>query len=185
MQLARFLNKLFKTGGFVLIDFNLKKYIIGSPEKDNPITIKLLDKKLHYKLLFFPDLYLGEAYADGTLKIENGDLTDFLNLALKNLGINEIIDGYGLMPYTENQIKFIPQLFYKVFTLPFGIQATQIHLNYWSQKEFDNFERFIADNSKKVITYNQALEKINDSFFYTFINLITKKIIQTKRVLRK
>ena len=31
--------------------------------------------------------------------------------ALKNLGINEIIDGYGLMPYTENQIKFIPQLF--------------------------------------------------------------------------
>ena len=86
MQLAKFLNKLFKTGGFVLIDANLNKYIIGSPEKNNPITLKLLDKKLHYKLLFFPDLYLGEAYADGVLKIENGDLTDFLNLALKNLG---------------------------------------------------------------------------------------------------
>ena len=105
--------------------------------------------------------------------------------ALKNLGINEIIDGYGLMPYTENQIKFIPQLFYKVFALPFGIQATQIHLNYWKQKEFDNFERFIANNSKKIITYNQALEKINDSFFYTFINLLTKKIIQTKRFLKR
>ena len=89
MQLVRFLNKLFKTGGFVLIDANLNKYIIGSPGKDNPITLKLLDKKLHYKLLFFPDLYLGEAYADGVLKIENGDLTDFLNLALKNLGRNE------------------------------------------------------------------------------------------------
>ena len=89
MQLARFLNKLFKIGGFVLIDANLNKFIIGSPEKDNPITLKLLDKKLHYKLLFYPDLYLGEAYADGTLKIENGDLTDFLNLALKNLGRNE------------------------------------------------------------------------------------------------
>ena len=105
--------------------------------------------------------------------------------ALKNLGINEIIDGYGLMPYTENQIKFIPQLFYKVFALPFGIQSTQIHLNYWKQKEFDNFERFIADNSKKIITYNQALEKINDSFFYTFINFLTKKTIQAKRILRK
>ena len=89
MKLARFLNKLFKVGGFVLIDANLNKYIIGSPGKDNPITVKLLDKKLHYKLLFFPDLYLGEAYADGVLKIENGDLTDFLNLALKNLGRNE------------------------------------------------------------------------------------------------
>jgi len=89
MQLVRFLNKLFKTGGFVLIDANLNKHIIGYPEKDNPITLKLLDKKLHYKLLFFPDLYLGEAYADGVLKIENGNLTDFLNLALKNLGRNE------------------------------------------------------------------------------------------------
>jgi len=89
MQLARFLNKLFKIGGFVLIDANLNKHAIGSSRKDNPITIKLLDKKLHYKLLFFPDLYLGEAYADGVLKIENGDLTDFLNLALKNLGRNE------------------------------------------------------------------------------------------------
>jgi cyclopropane-fatty-acyl-phospholipid synthase len=89
MQLAKFLNKLFKTGGFVLIDANLNKYVIGSPGKDNPITIKLLDKKLHYKLLFYPDLYLGEAYAEGTLKIENGDLTGFLNLALKNLGRNQ------------------------------------------------------------------------------------------------
>ena len=89
MQLARFLNKLFKIDGFVLIDANLNKFIIGSPEKDNPITLKLLDKKLHYKLLFYPDLYLGVAYADGVLKIENGDLTDFLNLALKNLGRNE------------------------------------------------------------------------------------------------
>ena len=78
MQLARFLNKLFKTGGFVLIDANFNKYIIGSPEKNNPITVKLLDKKLHYKLLFHPDLYFGEAYTDGGIVIENGSLSDFL-----------------------------------------------------------------------------------------------------------
>jgi len=89
MQLARFLNKLFKIGGFVLIDASLNKYIIGSPKKDSPVTIKLLDKKLHYQLLFYPDLYLGEAYAEGTIKIENGSLTEFLDLTLKNLGRNE------------------------------------------------------------------------------------------------
>ena len=49
MQLARFLNRLFKKDGFVLIDANSKKYIIGSPNKLNPITLKLLEKKLHYK----------------------------------------------------------------------------------------------------------------------------------------
>ena len=37
-------------------------------------------------------------------------------LALKNSGIHEVIDGYGLKPYVKNNIKFIPQLFYKLFS---------------------------------------------------------------------
>ena len=90
MQLARLFNKIFKKDGFILIDADLKKYIIGSPENKKPITLRLLDKKLHYKLLFRPDLYFGEAYSDGTIKIENGTLTEFLNLALMNIGRNEL-----------------------------------------------------------------------------------------------
>jgi len=90
MQLARFLNKLFKKDGFILIDAYLKKYIIGLPKKQNPITVKILDKKLHYKLLFRPDLYFGEAYSDGDIIIENGTLTDFLDLALVNIGREEL-----------------------------------------------------------------------------------------------
>ncbi len=86
MHLARFLNKLFKKDGFILIDVDEKKYIIGKPIKKNPIKIKLLDKKLRYKLLFRPDLYFGEGYADGTIKIEDGTLSDFLNLSLMNIG---------------------------------------------------------------------------------------------------
>ena len=105
--------------------------------------------------------------------------------ALKNSGINEIIDGYGLMPYTENNIKFIPQLFYKVLSLPFGIQATQIHLNYWKQKDFDNFEKFIKKNSNKIITYDQAISKVNNSSFYKFINYVTKIILKIKRLGKK
>jgi len=106
-------------------------------------------------------------------------------IALKNCGINEIIDGYGLMPYVENNIKFIPQLFYKIFLLPFGIQSTQIHLNYWKQKDFDNFEKFIKKNSNKIITYDQALEKINNNFFYKFINILSKKILRVKRIIKR
>ena len=90
MQLASFLNKLIKDDGFILIDANTIKYIIGNPKKEKPIILRLLDKKLHYKLLFYPDLYYGEAYADGTLKIENGSLTDFLEITAKNIGRNKI-----------------------------------------------------------------------------------------------
>jgi len=42
MQLARFLNKVFKKGGFVLTDANSKEYIIGQPN-DNPIKLKILN----------------------------------------------------------------------------------------------------------------------------------------------
>ena len=103
--------------------------------------------------------------------------------ALKNSGINEIIDGYGLMPYSENDIKFIPQLFYKLIALPFGIQSTQIHLNYWKEKDFDIFKKFVEKNSNKIITYENALNKINNN--YKLINLFIKKILQLKRLIRK
>ncbi|MDA9662506.1 cyclopropane-fatty-acyl-phospholipid synthase family protein [Candidatus Pelagibacter sp.] len=90
MQLARFLNNIFKNDGFILVDANSKNYIIGSPKKNPPITLKILNKKLHYKLLFRPDLYFGEAYSDGDIVIENGTLTEFLDLALMNIGRGEI-----------------------------------------------------------------------------------------------
>ena len=85
MKLVRFLNTLLKDDGVILIDANSKKYIIGNPKKEKPIILKLLDKKLHYKLLLYPDLYFGEAYTDGALKIENGSLTDFLEIVMKNI----------------------------------------------------------------------------------------------------
>ena len=79
MNLANFLNKIFKRDGFVLVDYNSKKYQIGKPVREKPINLKILDKSLHYKLLFYPDLYFGEAYTNGSLIIENGTLAEFLS----------------------------------------------------------------------------------------------------------
>ena len=89
MYLANYLNKLIKEDGFILLDANSNNYAIGNPKKQNPIKLKLLDKSLHYKLLLYPDLFLGEAYSNGTAVIENGTLTEFLDIALKNVGRNE------------------------------------------------------------------------------------------------
>ena len=41
MQLARFLNKVFKKSGFILTDANSVDYIIGNPGQ-NPIRLKIL-----------------------------------------------------------------------------------------------------------------------------------------------
>ena len=90
MYLVNFLNTLIKKKGFILIDASNRKYIIGKPSTEKPITLKILDKKLHNKLLLHPDLYFGEAYADGSIKIENGSLTDFLEIALENIGRGQI-----------------------------------------------------------------------------------------------
>jgi cyclopropane-fatty-acyl-phospholipid synthase len=101
MLLARFLNQIFKKDGFILIDADKKKYIIGEPKKKEPITIKLLDKKLHYKLLINPDLYFGEAYTDGTLQIENAEISEFLDIALMNIGRNE----FNYLSYLMNKLR--------------------------------------------------------------------------------
>jgi cyclopropane-fatty-acyl-phospholipid synthase len=90
MYLAKFLNNLTKKNGFVLIDANKNRYHIGKQKKENPIILKLLDKKLHYKLLLNPDLHFGEAYTNGSLVIENGTLTDFLELCMENIGREKI-----------------------------------------------------------------------------------------------
>ena len=146
--------------------------------------------------------FFGHSLEDQTLKIKNGlqkfsqenikirnfyapnhnyDKNTFI--ALKNCGINEVIDGYGLMPHKENNIKFIPQLFHKVVALPFGIQSTQIHLNYWNEEDFNNFEKFIEKYANKIITYDQAMRKVNNSFFYSSIKILSKKVLQTIRFL--
>ena len=90
MQLVKFLNKLFKKGGFILEDAYGEEHVVGSPNLQKSIKLKIHDKKLHYKLLLYPDLYLGEAYTDGSITIEGGSLSDFLDMALENLGRQEI-----------------------------------------------------------------------------------------------
>ena len=107
MKLVSFLNNLFKVGGFVLIDANSKKYIIGIPDKTKPLTLKLLNKNLHYKLLINPDLYFGEAYTDGSLLIENGSIVDFLELAYKNIGRNEINTSGYILKKIKGTIRYL------------------------------------------------------------------------------
>ena len=95
MLIANLFSKIYKEGGIVLVDLHGQKYICGSPDQEKPLTLKILNKKLNWKLLINPELSFPEAYVDGDIKIENGSLLDFLNLTFKNLGRSEInTSGY-------------------------------------------------------------------------------------------
>jgi len=61
-----------------------------------------------------------------------------------------VIDGYGILPYSEKGLTFIPQLFYRLFILPFALQTTQIHLNDWKIENYNNFEKFIIENKNNL-----------------------------------
>ena len=104
--------------------------------------------------------------------------------ALKESGIKIIIDGYGLFPYIKDQILFVPQLFYKEIILPFGIQSTQMHINYWKEKDFVNFEKLINKINKKVITLDYIINISNPSIFQSVVNYSVEKTLKTIRVFR-
>jgi Cyclopropane fatty acid synthase and related methyltransferases len=134
MYLLNFLRRLIKEDGFELVDANNKSYLIGKPKKENPIRLKLLDKSLHWKLLINPDLYLGEGYMDGSIVIENGTLTEFLDIALKNVGrqptnkitnllgrcrrVYRYITNFNLIPKSKKNVSHhydISEKFYDLF----------------------------------------------------------------------
>ena len=104
--------------------------------------------------------------------------------ALQACGVNQIIDGYGIMPYTENNTKFIPQLFYNLIELPFGFQTFQIHLNYLKEKDFIKFSKFIEKNSNKIVDYDKAISMINNNIFYVIMRFGSKRILQIKRLFK-
>lgn len=168
MNLVNFLNKLIKHDGFVLIDYNSKKFAIGNPIKENPIILKLLDKSLNYKLLLNPDLYFGEAYTNGSLIIENGTLTEFLEIFFKNIG-RKNINIYGkIINKLKGSYRYLTN-FNKGF-----ISKKNVNHHYdISEKLYD---LFLDSNRQYSCAYfkneNESLEKAQENK----INHIIKKL---------
>mgnify|MGYP006110519603 FL=1 len=104
--------------------------------------------------------------------------------ALKDSDIQIIIDGYGLFPYRDFDLLFIPQLFYKEIILPFGIQSTQMHINYWDEEYLNNFEDFINKNYNKVVDLNYIIKLGKSNIVKNSINYSVKKTLKTIRKFR-
>ena len=68
-----------------------------------------------------------------------------------------------------------------LFSCLFGLQTTQIHLNYWSEKEFNKFSNLIYKNREKVVSYDEALKLISFAKTDKIINNIIRKLLILKR----
>ncbi len=89
-MLKSFLNKIIKEDGFLLETSDKKIYTIGHPVKENPVKLKLHSKSIEYKLAFFSDFYFGKGWTDGEITVEQGDLSEILDICLKNIGRKDI-----------------------------------------------------------------------------------------------
>ena len=94
MLLERLLSGLIKTGTLTVIDANGRRHTASAPPGPE-VTVRLHDRALTRALFFDPELKTGEAYMDGTLTVEGGDIYDFLALAVINLGGRENWSSVG------------------------------------------------------------------------------------------
>jgi len=84
MLFARLLKHIVNSGRLTVIDAGGKEHTFAGTTGPS-VAIRLHDKALHWKLFFNPELYLGEAYMDGTLTVEDGEIYDFLQFATSNM----------------------------------------------------------------------------------------------------
>ncbi|HUJ97534.1 MAG TPA: cyclopropane-fatty-acyl-phospholipid synthase family protein [Stellaceae bacterium] len=86
MLLAHLLRNVVREGTLRVVDAHGKvRSFAGEPGPS--ITIRLHDAALGYKLFVNPRLYIGEAFMDGTLTVEDASIYEFLNFAAINLNL--------------------------------------------------------------------------------------------------
>ena len=84
MMLSRFLRAVIKDGNLCLIDNRGLSQSFGDGSGVQ-VTIRIHNKITQWRLLFNPQLSVGEAYMKGTLTLDNGTLYDFLSLVTNNI----------------------------------------------------------------------------------------------------
>lgn len=87
MLLMTVLGHLIRRGRLKLIDAHGHTHQVCGTGPGPAATIRLRNPALHWKLLLKPQLTFGEAYMDGTLTLEEGDIATLLDLLMSNLGM--------------------------------------------------------------------------------------------------
>src|SRR4051812_19985062 len=89
-----FFRLLVRTGRVVVIDADGERHVFGAGSANtaasDTVTMRLHDRRLHWRLVTQPTLAFGEAFMDGTLTLEEGTTLYRLLLVLMH---NQSITG--------------------------------------------------------------------------------------------
>ena len=82
--LPRLLKKAIVKGTLNLRGPDGEVHVIGGQEPGPEVSIEITDPSYDWKIVLNPELYAGEAYMHGALKIKSGDIYSFLELFFLN-----------------------------------------------------------------------------------------------------
>ena len=106
MILSKSLERLIRWGQLTIVDAKGEEHVFAG-EPGPCVTIRFADKRLEWELLLDAHLKVGEAYMDGRLTIEEGDLYTFLDLCMTNVQRESI---HGLAGIAQSMIDLLRRL---------------------------------------------------------------------------
>jgi cyclopropane-fatty-acyl-phospholipid synthase len=83
--LPALLRKLIRNHHLIVIGASGEQHDFGA-EDEQPVVVRLRDPATERSLVLNPQLALGEAYMDGRLTVEQGNIADLMNVLTGNLG---------------------------------------------------------------------------------------------------
>jgi cyclopropane-fatty-acyl-phospholipid synthase len=105
LLLRGMLRQIIRAGTLALIEPDGRTYFIGNGAPS--VTIRIADPGVIPRLLLNPDLAFGEAYMQGALIVEDGDIYDFLILCFPDAGWST---GYWLMRVRALLMRFFRRI---------------------------------------------------------------------------
>ena len=84
--LPKFLSKVIKKDGFILISHQNQKFIIGNPKKNKPLEVNVSKNVSEIKCVMHSEKWIPEYIISKDITFSSGSLEDFLTILLNNKG---------------------------------------------------------------------------------------------------
>jgi len=100
--LSKFLSKLIKKDGFILISPDNQKFLIGNPIKDKPLEVKVSKNVSELKCIMHSERWIPEYIISKDITFNSGSLEDFLTICINNKGRGDINFFNNFISHTKS-----------------------------------------------------------------------------------